>query len=45
MIALFEWLSEHWLRIAEKINDAIFSFVFFRGTLGYLYNIGNKIYD
>jgi len=45
MIALFGWLSKHWLRFAEKVNGAIFSFVFFWGTLGYLYNIGNKIYD
>jgi len=45
MNALFGWLSEHWLRIAEKINGAIFSFVFFWGTLGYLYHFENKIYN
>jgi hypothetical protein len=45
MNALFGWLSKHWLRIAEKINGVIFSFVFFWGTLGYLYHFENKIYN
>jgi hypothetical protein len=45
MNALFGWLSEHWLRFAEKVNWAIFSFVFFWGTLGYLYHFENKISD
>lgn len=45
MIALFGWLSELWLRFAEKINGAIFSFVFFWGTLGYLYHFEEKIYN
>jgi len=45
MIALFGWLSEFWLRFAEKINGAIFGFVFFWVTLGYLYHAETKIYD
>jgi len=45
MIALFEWLSEHWLRFAEKINGVIFSFVFFWGTLTFIYHFENKIYN
>jgi len=45
MIALFEILSEFWLRFTEKVNGAIFSFVFFWGTLGYLYHFEEKIYN
>ena len=45
MTALFGWLSEFWLRFAEKVNGVIFSFVFFWGTLGYLYHFENKIYN
>jgi len=45
MIALFGWLSEHWLRFAEKINGAIFSFVFFWGILPFLYHSEEKIYN
>ena len=45
MMTLFEWLSEHWLRIAEKINGAIFSFVFFWGTLPFIYHLETKTYD
>jgi len=45
MMTLFEILSEFWLRFAEKVNWAIFSFVFFWSTLGYLYHFENKIYN
>jgi len=45
MNALFGWLSEHWLKFTEKVNWAIFSFIFFWGTLGYLYHFENKIYN
>jgi hypothetical protein len=45
MIALFGWLSELWLKFAEKINGAIFSFVFFWGTLAFVYHFENKIYN
>jgi hypothetical protein len=38
------WLFEHWLRFAEKINGAIFSFVFFWGTIIYLYHFEKLIY-
>jgi uncharacterized membrane protein YdjX (TVP38/TMEM64 family) len=39
------WLSEHWLRFAEKINGIIFSFVFFWGTIGFIYHAENKLYN
>jgi len=39
------WLSQHWLRFAEKINGAIFSFVFFWGTLGFIYHFENWLYN
>jgi len=45
MIALFGWLSNHWLRFAEKINGVVFSFVFFWGTLSPLYHFENKVYN
>jgi len=45
MITLFEILSELWLRFAEKINGAIFSFVFFWGTLPFMYHFERKIYN
>jgi hypothetical protein len=45
MMTLFEILSEFWLRFAEKVNGAIFSFVFFWGTLGYLYHFEKNIYN
>jgi len=40
---VFEFLSELWLRFAEKINGIIFSFVFFWGTIAYLVHIQEKI--
>jgi len=39
------WLSKHWLILAEKINGAIFGFVFFWGTFAPLYHFEEKIYD
>jgi len=39
------WLSNHWLRFAEKINGVIFSFVFFWGTIGFIYHFEEKIYN
>jgi len=45
MIDIFEFLSEFWLRLAEKINGAIFGFVFFWGTLPFIYHFENKIYN
>jgi len=42
---VFGWLSEFWLRFAEKINGAIFSFVFFCGTLPFMYHPEEKIYN
>jgi len=39
------WLSQRWLRFAEKINGAIFSFVFFWGTLGFIYHFETKLYN
>jgi len=45
MSDVFAWLSELWLRFAEKINGAIFSFVFFWGTLPFMYHFENKMYN
>jgi len=45
MSDVFGWLSEFWLRFAEKINGAIFSFVFFWGTLPFVYHFERKIYN
>jgi len=45
MITLFEILSEFWLKFAEKINGVIFSFVFFWGTLPFMYHFENKTYN
>jgi len=42
---VFEFLSELWLKFAEKINLVIFSFVFFWGTLPFIYHFENKIYN
>jgi len=39
------WLSERWLSFAEKINGIIFSFVFFWGTLPFMYHFENKLYN
>jgi len=39
------WLSELWLKFAEKINGAIFSFVFFWGTLPFMYHFEKKMLD
>jgi len=43
MSNVFGFLSELWLRFAEKINGVIFSFVFFWGTLPFMYHPENKI--
>jgi len=45
MSDVFGWLSEFWLRITEKINGVIFSFVFFWGTLPFVYHFERKIYN
>jgi len=45
MSDVFAFLSERWLRFAEKINGAIFSFVFFWGTIAFLYHFEKKIFD
>ena len=42
---VFGFLSELWLRFAEKINGIIFSFVFFWGTIGFIYHFEHKIYN
>ena len=42
---LFEWLTERWFRIAEKTNGVIFSFLFFWGTIPFLYHFENKLYN
>jgi len=39
---VFEWLTERLFRLAEKINGAIFSFVFLWGTLALLYHLEHK---
>jgi len=45
MSDIFEILSEFWLRFTEKVNWAIFSFIFFWGTLPFIYHFEAKIYD
>jgi len=45
MSNVFGFLSELWLRFAEKINGVIFSFVFFWSTLAFMYHFENKIYN
>jgi len=45
MDTVFEFLSELWLRFAEKINFVIFSFVFFWGTLPFMYHFEEKLYN
>ena len=38
-------LSELWFKFTEKINGIIFSFVFFWGTLPFMYHFENKTYN
>ena len=45
MSNVFGFLSERWLRFAEKINGAIFSFIFFWGTLPFIYHFEEKLYN
>jgi len=44
MSDVFGFLSEFWLRFAEKINIVIFSFVFFWNTLPFIYHFERSIY-
>jgi len=45
MMTLFEILSEFWLKFTEKVNWATFSFIFFWGTLPFIYHLETKTYD
>jgi len=44
MSNVFGFLSELWIKFAEKINGVVFSFVFFWGTLPFIYHFENKTY-
>jgi len=45
MSNIFGFLSKRWLRFTEKINFVIFSFVFFWGTLPFIYHFEEKLYN